>query len=138
MMKNIGMPAKASGLVKSRTLCPASRPSPPIVMTEKSSSLIDTLFCKAGLRSPINGAKSSSACSRGQTMEHSLGVIETFTNGCQKFHGLDGGIMAPSSSRSPLWTSRLSIGWMKRGDADGGRWISAKWVFYRFVSSSSS
>lgn len=79
------MPAKASGLVSSSTRCPASRPSPSTEMTTKSSGEI---FARSGCRSSVFGtcpqdeAKTFCASSLVHTIEHSIGVIDTFKNGC--------------------------------------------------------
>ena len=75
------IPFIASGLVNSRTRWPASNPSPSTCMTTYCSSLMDIRAREAGSRVSRMGKKRWCAQTLEQAMEHSTGVIETFTNG---------------------------------------------------------
>ena len=75
--------AKARGLVKSSTRCPASSPSPSTEMTTKSSEEMVAVvwempdkYLKCGGTDANNSW--ASVCSH--TIEHSSGVTETFRN----------------------------------------------------------
>lgn len=77
------MPARAKGLVSSSTRFPASRPSPSTDMTTKSSEELTAPWAPGAEDAAVfeGRAKSSSANNVGQTIEHSIGVIEIFRKG---------------------------------------------------------
>jgi hypothetical protein len=71
--------AKARGLVRSNTLCPASNPSPSTWIATNSSVEIETLPRKDASRESIIGRKYFVAASLEQTIEHSTGVTDMLT-----------------------------------------------------------
>lgn len=103
---NTHMPARARGLVSSRTRWPASSPSPSTCMTTKSSGVMLTDSLDSASSRARTGTNSSLASALEHTIEHSTGVIEMFTKGCsqgQPFRGCT----APEPLSKP---SRVALG----------------------------
>src|SRR5690242_9887089 len=95
------IPAKARGPVNSRTRRSASRPSPSICITTKSSEVMLTSLREAASRVSRTGTKSSFTSLREQTTEHSTGVTEMLMKGCSLLQP-SGGWTEPSLSSELL------------------------------------
>lgn len=102
------IPARANGLVSSRTRLPASRPCPSTDMTTKSSGETLGPFRPAAEEASRGRVKSTSANAFGHTIEHSIGVIDTFKNGYRFTQGrLGSGRWSDSDPSSCRLTGKM-------------------------------